>query len=49
LQDRQGLQTGSPDEIAFDAGWIDEAGLSTQADRFGKNDYGRYLRQLLKD
>ena len=49
LQDRQGLQTGSPDEIAFGAGWITRDGLSAQADRFGKNDYGRYLRQLLKD
>jgi glucose-1-phosphate thymidylyltransferase len=27
LQDRQGLQTGSLDEIAYTAGWIDDAAL----------------------
>ena len=47
LQDRQGLQTGSPDEIAYTAGWIDAAALRTRADLFGKNDYGQYLRRLI--
>lgn len=47
LEDRQGLQTGCPEEIAFDQGWIDEAGLRRQAERFAKNDYGRYLLRLL--
>lgn len=47
LEDRQGLQTGCPEEIAYDQGWIDEAGLRRQAERFAKNDYGRYLLRLL--
>ncbi len=48
LQDRQGLQTGSPEEIAYEAGWIDDAALEARADMFGKNTYGAYLRGLLR-
>ncbi|WP_296764237.1 glucose-1-phosphate thymidylyltransferase RfbA [Sediminimonas sp.] len=47
LQTRQGLQTGSPDEIAFAKGWIDAAALSERASQFEKNDYGRYLCTLI--
>lgn len=46
LEDRQGLQMGSPDEIAFGAGWIDRAALLARAKLFGKNRYGEYLRAL---
>ena len=49
LQDRQGLQTGSPDEIAFARGWIDRGQLEARAKKFGKNDYGRYLLGLLQE
>ena len=49
LQDRQGLQTGSPDEIAFASGWITRDQLAARAQKFGKNDYGRYLGQLLQE
>ena len=48
LEERQGLQTGSPDEIAFNQGWISRAALEDRAEKFHKNDYGDYLRQLLK-
>lgn len=48
LEERQGLQTGSPDEIAFERGWIDAEGLRARAKLFGKNDYGDYLRKLLE-
>ncbi|MEX3017885.1 glucose-1-phosphate thymidylyltransferase RfbA [Gymnodinialimonas hymeniacidonis] len=48
LTQRQGLQVGSPDEIAFELGWIGEAELSARADLFGKSGYGRYLASLLK-
>ncbi|MGR3542031.1 MAG: glucose-1-phosphate thymidylyltransferase RfbA [Hasllibacter sp.] len=47
LEERQGMQTGSPDEIAFANGWIDGDALRVRAERFGKNDYGRYLKGLL--
>ena len=47
LQMRQGLQVGSPDEIAFDAGWIDREALAKRAKRFGKNEYGAALSRRL--
>ena len=47
LEQRQGLQTGCPEEIAFEAGWISEDGLREQAQKFSKNAYGRYLMSLL--
>lgn len=47
LQLRQGLQVGSPDEIAFDRGWIDRAALRARAGLFRKTEYGAYLLQLL--
>ncbi len=47
LETRQGMQTGSPEEIAFAQGWIDRDGLSAMADRYAKNKYGAYLKRLL--
>jgi glucose-1-phosphate thymidylyltransferase len=48
LEERQGMQTGSPDEIAFNRGWISASDLAEQARRFGSNRYGAYLASLLK-
>lgn len=48
LEKRQGLQTGCPEEIAFANGWISLAELAVLAEKYAKNDYGRYLSQLLK-
>ncbi len=47
LENRQGLQTGCPEEIAYEAGWITEAELRARAEKFSKNDYGRYLLGLI--
>nr|WP_318245735.1 glucose-1-phosphate thymidylyltransferase RfbA [Qipengyuania flava] len=47
LEERQGLQTGSPDEIAYGHGWISSEQLTARAKVFGKNAYGHYLQQLL--
>jgi glucose-1-phosphate thymidylyltransferase len=47
LEKRQGMQTGCPEEIAFDRGWIDRAAMQAMADKFAKNDYGKYLKRLL--
>jgi len=47
LTERQGLQVGSPDEIAWRLGWIDGDGLAAQARALGKSSYGAYLRGLL--
>jgi glucose-1-phosphate thymidylyltransferase len=49
LTERQGLQVGSPDEIAFAQGWIDRDQLAARAKLFGKNDYGAYLARLAAD
>lgn len=46
LTERQGLQVGSPDEIAYRMGWIDAAGLAVRAETFSKNAYGAYLAAL---
>jgi len=47
LERRQGLQTGSPDEIAYAQGWITDAQLHARAQRYAKNDYGKYLEGLI--
>jgi len=46
LEQRQGLQTGSPDEIAFTQGWIDQQQMKDRAALFRKNAYGAYLGRL---
>ena len=46
LTARQGLQSGSPEEIAFEQGWISREDLLRAAEPLGKNAYGEYLRQI---
>ena len=46
VETRQGLQIGSPDEIAFDCGWIDEEMINRRVKLFENNEYGRYLERL---
>ncbi|MGJ8598229.1 glucose-1-phosphate thymidylyltransferase RfbA, partial [Sulfitobacter sp.] len=48
LSERQGLQVGSPEEIAFSQGWISADQLRARAAMFAKNSYGDYLLGLLK-
>ncbi|OUS34839.1 glucose-1-phosphate thymidylyltransferase [Rhodobacterales bacterium 56_14_T64] len=48
LEQRQGLQTGCLEEIAFEQGWISRAELAARAELFRKNGYGAYLAGLLK-
>ncbi len=48
LSERQGLQVGCPEEIAWNAGWISDDDLRARAAAFGKNDYGAYLLRLLQ-
>lgn len=42
LQSRQGLQIASPEEIAFQQGWISREQLSALARELGKAVYGQY-------
>ena len=48
LTTRQGLQTGCLEEIAYEQGWISDAELDARAQLFAKNEYGAYLKALLK-
>ena len=47
LEERQGLQAGCPEEIAWQKGWISAADLAARAEMFAKNSYGTYLAGLL--
>ncbi|MDO6728366.1 glucose-1-phosphate thymidylyltransferase RfbA [Cognatishimia sp. 1_MG-2023] len=49
LENRQGMQTGCLEEIAYDAGWISKAQLLERAEMFKKNDFGRYLEALAEE
>jgi glucose-1-phosphate thymidylyltransferase len=46
LEERQGMQSGCPEEIAFQNGWISVEALREQAARYRKNAYGAYLARL---
>ena len=45
LTERQGLQVGSPDEVAYQLKWITKQQLLERAHTFEKNKYGEYLAQ----
>ena len=48
LSERQGLQVGCPEEIAYGRGWIDAEAVRKRAESFAKNSYGDYLIRLIK-
>ncbi len=47
LEKRQGFKIASPEEIAFDQGFIDAVQLENLAGALGKSEYGAYLRGIL--
>ena len=47
LQARQGLQVGSPEEAAWNAGFLTDEQLLARADTLAKSGYGVYLRNLV--
>jgi len=47
IEERQGMQTGCPEEIAFAQGWIGPEALAEAARRYGKTRYGANLATLL--
>ena len=50
IEKRQGLKIASPEEIAYRAGFITAEGLEKLiSERYGKNDYGVYLRSVLAE
>jgi len=47
LEKRQGFKIASPEEVAFEKGFIDAEQLERLAKALGKSDYGRYLRETV--
>jgi len=47
IEARQGHKIGCIEEIAWRAGWIDDAQLAALAAPLAKSGYGRYLSGLL--
>jgi glucose-1-phosphate thymidylyltransferase len=47
VEDRQGLQIGSPEEVAWRKGYIDDKGLGRLIDPIKDSEYGKYLQRLL--
>src|SRR5882724_1459291 len=47
VEDRQGLQIGSPEEVAWRKGYIDDAGLARLIGPIKDSEYGKYLQLLL--
>jgi glucose-1-phosphate thymidylyltransferase len=46
LEKRQGFRIACPEEIAFNAGWIDRAQLTDLGTRLAKSSYGQYLLRI---
>jgi len=49
IQDRQGLKIACIEEIAFRLGYIDDEQLKNLANDMLKNEYGRYLMDILEE
>jgi glucose-1-phosphate thymidylyltransferase len=49
LTERQGLQSGCPEEIAYEQNWIDADAVRARAEMFAKNSYGDYLLRMLEE
>lgn len=47
VEDRQGLQIGSPEEVAWRKGYIDDKGLARLIEPIRQSEYGKYLQLLL--
>jgi len=47
IERRQGMKIGSPEEVAWRMGFIDDAQLGDLALKLGKSSYGAYLQSLL--
>ena len=48
VQKQQGIRISAPEEIAFRMGMIDSEKLMESAKKYGKSDYGKYLKKVAK-
>lgn len=46
---QQGICISAPEEIAYRMGWIDKEKLTESANKYGKSDYGKYLKKIAED
>ena len=49
IQNRQGVILGSPDEVAYENGWISAQEFSELIQRYAKTNYGRFLASKLDE
>src|SRR6185369_5206566 len=47
VEDRQGLQIGSPEEVAWRMGYVDDAAFARLIEPIKESEYGKYLQRLL--
>lgn len=46
IQKQQGIRISAPEEIAYRMGMIDKKKLIESAEKYGKSDYGKYLKKV---
>ena len=46
IQNLQGVGISVPEEISYNNGWIDKKRLLKAASKYGKSDYGKYLKKI---
>ena len=49
IQTQQGIRISAPEEIAFRKGMIDKNELIHSAKKYGKSDYGKYLKRVANE
>ena len=49
IQNQQGIRISAPEEIAYRQGWINKEKLVESAEKYGKSDYGKYLKLVATD
>lgn len=48
IEEYQGMTISAPEEIAYRFGWIDDAQMLENAERYGKSPYGEHLKAVLE-
>lgn len=49
IQNQQGIRISAPEEIAWRKGWINTDRLIESAEKYGKSDYGKYLKRIAEN